>query len=71
MENFLIAVNDYPLKNVNFEIVEDPRAHLDQESAEKVLRVQFWDDKNSHLKNYSFPKEENYLYEILIPQENQ
>jgi hypothetical protein len=29
LENMIIAINDYPLKNVNFDLVEDVRAHLD------------------------------------------
>jgi hypothetical protein len=60
-------MNDFPLKNVNFEMIEESRAHLDTESSEKVIRIILWDDKNIHLKNCVFPKEETYLYEILSP----
>ena len=65
----IIVINDYPLKNVNFDLVEDPKAHLDTDSQEKNFRVIIWDEKNSHLKNCAFPKEETYLYELLNPQE--
>lgn len=32
LENMIIVINDYPLKNVNFDLVEDPKAHLDTDS---------------------------------------
>lgn len=61
---------DYPYKQFDLENVEDSNAHLNTENNEKVLSVLYFDDNNSQLKNIIYPKQDSYLYNLLVKQDS-
>ena len=61
---------DYPFKQFDLENVADSNAHLNTENNEKVLSVLYFDNNNSQLKNIIYPKQDSYLYNLLVKQDS-
>lgn len=66
IKNVVVLLYDYPLRQFDLENVEDAKAHLKTENNDKVLSILYYDDLNSQLKNVIYPKQDSYLYDLLV-----
>ena len=66
IKNVVVLLYDYPLRQFDLENVEDTKAHLKTENNDKVLSILYYDDLNSQLKNVIYPKQDSYLYDLLV-----